>query len=40
VVKLPPEIYPPIADAVLDVLVERGLAERRFAAGTTNPGAA
>jgi hypothetical protein len=39
-VKLSPEIYPPIADAVLDVLAERGLAERRFAAGTTNPAAA
>jgi hypothetical protein len=30
VVTLPPEVYRPLADAVLDALVERGLAERRF----------
>jgi hypothetical protein len=32
VVKLPPEIYGPIGDAVLDALIERGLAKRRFTA--------
>ena len=32
VVTLPPEIYRPIGDAVLDALVEQGLAKRRFAA--------
>jgi hypothetical protein len=37
VVTLPPEVYGPIGDAVLDALVERGLAKRRFGAGTTNP---
>ena len=31
VVTLPPEVYGPIGDAVLDALVERGLAKRRFA---------
>jgi hypothetical protein len=29
---LPPEIYQPIGDAMLDALVEHGLAKRRFAA--------
>jgi stage V sporulation protein G len=28
---LPEEIYGPIGDAVLDVLIERGIAKRRFA---------
>jgi hypothetical protein len=28
---LPEEVYGPIGDAVLDVLIERGLAKRRFA---------
>ena len=37
VVSLPREVYGPIGNAVLDVLVERGLAKRRFAAGTTIP---
>jgi hypothetical protein len=32
VVTLPPEVYGPIGDAVLDALVERGLAKRRFVA--------
>jgi hypothetical protein len=32
VVTLPPEVYGPIGDAVLEALVERGLAKRRFAA--------
>jgi hypothetical protein len=32
VVTLPPEVYGPIGEAVLAVLVERGLAKRRFAA--------
>ena len=32
VVTLPAEVYGPIGDAVLDALVERGLAKRRFAA--------
>jgi hypothetical protein len=40
VVTLPPEVYDPIGNAVLDVLVERGLAKRRFATGTTNPATA
>jgi hypothetical protein len=31
VVTLPPEVDDPIGNAVLDVLVERGLAKRRFA---------
>ena len=31
VVTLPPEIYQPIGDAVLEALVEHGLAKRRFA---------
>lgn len=29
---LPEEVYRPIGDAVLDVLIERGIAKRRFAA--------
>jgi hypothetical protein len=32
VVTLPAEVYGPIGDAVLDALVERGFAKRRFAA--------
>ena len=32
VVTLPPEVYGPIGDVVLDALVERGLAKRRFTA--------
>jgi hypothetical protein len=32
IVTLPSEIYQPIGDAVLDALVEHGLAKRRFAA--------
>jgi hypothetical protein len=31
VVTLPPEVYGPIGDAVVDTLVERGLAKRRIA---------
>jgi hypothetical protein len=30
VVTLPPEVYGPIRDVVVDTLVERGLAKRRF----------
>jgi stage V sporulation protein G len=29
---LPEEVYSPIGDAVLEVLIERGIAKRRFAA--------
>jgi stage V sporulation protein G len=32
VITLPVEVYSPIGDAVLETLVERGLAKRRFAA--------
>jgi len=34
---LPEEVYRPIGDAVLDVLIERGIARRRFAASPLQP---
>jgi len=34
---LPEEIYRPIGDAVLDVLIERGIAKRRFAGSPHEP---
>jgi hypothetical protein len=34
---LPEEVYRPIGDAVLDVLIERGIAKRRFAASPLEP---
>ena len=35
VVTLPAELYGPITDAVLDALIERGMAKREIAAGST-----
>jgi hypothetical protein len=35
VVTLPAELYGPITDAVLDALIERGMAKRETAAGST-----
>jgi hypothetical protein len=34
---LPEEVYRPIGDAVLEVLIERGIAKRRFAAPPLEP---
>jgi stage V sporulation protein G len=34
---LPAEIYRPIGDAVLEVLIERGIAKRRFNAASLEP---
>jgi hypothetical protein len=34
---LPEEVYRPIGDAVLDVLIERGIAKRRFAVSPLEP---
>jgi hypothetical protein len=34
---LPEEVYRPIGDAVLEVLIERGIAKRRFVASALEP---